>query len=484
MANSLKLGITTIGDLLLKDIITRDIKGKSIENISLQIPQYQRPYKWTSKNVIQLVDDILEAKNQNKETYRVGTLILHQTNETESIFDIVDGQQRTISFALLLKALEKDNVAFLEERVAENYHNIKNIRGNFRTLERRISNIESKERLEFLDYIVNNCELITVITSDISEAFQFFDSQNSRGKKLYPHDLLKAYHLREMNHLNASQIEEVVKTWEDLDQKKLSLLFSEYLYRMKEWTKGNRCWELNEQNINHFKGLTKKDSFPYAQYFKGAYSYADNVNNSSVPFVSGTQGLKPFQLNSPIIAGKPFFDFAKHYFEILKDIQDNSKYEGYFINDNEIVKTLDLPKYKNGVGNRITRLLFDTSILLYVDRFCPVTPSKADLRMLDQFVVLTFIWSYSLRAQYYNLGWQSAQNYVMGNPEKINSFNIYKTISEADSPVSLFSSLSDRIEVLSNSSILASKEDLDKCDDNKVPLNYLHYFKRNKFMEN
>jgi len=27
-----------------------------------------------------------------------------------------------------------------------------------------------------LDYIKNNCELIVVITEDISEAFQFFDS--------------------------------------------------------------------------------------------------------------------------------------------------------------------------------------------------------------------------------------------------------------------------------------------------------------------
>lgn len=484
MANNLKLAITTIGDLLLNNTISRDINGKSIDNIRLHIPEYQRPYKWMSKNVIQLVDDIIEAKNQNKETYRVGTLILHQIKETEAVFDIVDGQQRTITFALLLKALKEVNIRFLEEKLSENHYNIKNIVGNFRTLDRRVGNIEEKERTEFLDYILNNCELITVITTDISEAFQFFDSQNARGRKLYPHDLLKAYHLREMNHLKASEIEDVVKIWENLDQKKLSLLFSEYLYRMKEWTKGNRAWELNEHNIHHFKGLTKNDSYPYAQYFKGAYSYAEMINNSSVPFVTGNQGLKPFQLNSPIVAGKPFFDFAKHYFEILKDIQDNSKYEGYFINDNEIVKTLDLPKYKNGVGNRITRMLFDTSILLYVDRFCPVTPSKSDLKMFDQFVVLAFIWAYSLRAQYYNLGWQSAQNYIFGNPEKINSFNIYKLLSEAESPISLFSALSDRLNILPNSKILASKDGVDDFDENKVALNYIYYFKSNKFTEN
>lgn len=41
---------------------------------------------------------------------------------------------------------------------------------------------------------------MVVITVDkISEAFQLFDSQNTRGRALYPHDLLKAYHLREIH---------------------------------------------------------------------------------------------------------------------------------------------------------------------------------------------------------------------------------------------------------------------------------------------
>ncbi len=482
MASGLKLGITTINDLLLNNSITRDDSKKRIEKIQLQIPNYQRPYKWTAKNVIQLLDDIIDARSQNKEIYRVGTLILHQDEKDQSIYSIVDGQQRTITFSLILHAMGIGNVRFLEQPLTDNYFNNRNIRANYRTLERRIGNIEKAEHADLLNYIRFNCELIVVITKDISEAFQFFDSQNARGKKLYPHDLLKAYHLREMNHLKSIEIEEAVKVWEDLDQKKLSLLFSEYLYRMKEWTKGNKAWELNEQNIHHFKGLTKKDTFPFAQYFKGAFAYADMVNQSTIPFVTGTHNLKPFQLNSPIVAGKPFFEYSKHYFEILKDIQDNSKYEGYFINDNLIVKTLDLRKYKNGVGNNITRLLFDTSILLYVDRFCPAKPSKSDLKMFDQFVVLSFIWAYSLRAQYVNLGWQSAQNYIMGNDDKINSLNIFKTITESDSPINLFSILSDKLSVLSDD-IKASKDKIDEKDESGIYQNYLYFFKLNKFLE-
>ncbi len=482
MSKSLSLAITKIGDLLLRNKITQNKDNNSVTNVKLVIPNYQRPYKWTARNVTQLLDDIVHAKNENKEIYRVGTLILHRDEKT-SVYNIVDGQQRTITFSLLLKALDVDTISFLGERLTDNPHNKRNVANNFRALKRRIDNIgDKRDKIELREYIENNCELIVVITEDISEAFQFFDSQNARGKKLYPHDLLKAYHLREMNHLEVSAIEKVVKRWEELPQKDLASLFSDYLYRLKEWTKGNKAWELSEHNIDKFKGITQQDNFPYAQFYKGAFAYANMVNGSAMPFVSGMRDLKPFQLDTPIIAGKSFFDYSKHYFDILKDIQNNDKYEGYFINDNDIVKTLDLRKYKNGVGNRITRLLFDTSILLYVDRFCPTDrPSKMDLEMLDQFVVFAFIWAYSLRAQYYNLGWQSTQNYIIGNRELFNSFNIYKTIVEADSPVSLLSTLSDKITPLQIDNIKANKEDIDANEDG-IYQNYLYYFRINKFI--
>lgn len=480
MATCLKLAITRIGDLLLHDKITQDKNGSAITDIDLVIPDYQRPYKWTSKNAIQLLDDIVDAKNENKETYRVGTLILHQEREA---YNIVDGQQRTITFSLLLKALGVDTIKFLEQPLANNPFNIRNIPNNYRILERRVNNIiDDRDRKELLDYIENNCELIVVITENLSEAFQFFDSQNARGKKLYPHDLLKAYHLREMNDLDVTEIEKVVKGWEELDQKELSALFSDYLYRVKEWTNGNKAWELNGSNIHKFKGITRQDNFPYAMFYKGAFAYADSVNHSSMPFVSGIRNLKPFQLDTPIVAGKPFFDYAKHYFEILKDIQNNDKYEGYYINDNDIMKTLNLRTYKNGVGNRITRLLLDTAILLYVDRFCPERPTKADLEMLDQFVVFAFVWAYSLRAQYYNVGWLAAQNFIMGN-DVMNSFNIYKIITEWDSPISLLSALSDRVNPIPEGKIKAKMDNVEEQDEDGVYQNYLHYFKANKFME-
>lgn len=495
MGNSinLQLGITKIGDLLLRRMISEVNGDKPLENIELVIPNYQRPYKWTAKNAIQLLDDIIEAKNDNKEVYRVGTLILHYDKDND-IYNIVDGQQRVTTFALLLLAfLEEKEIKFLNQQVTDNPYTRENVANNFRAFERRRDAMTEKRHddrniKDLRDFIEKQCELIVVITSDISEAFQFFDSQNARGKKLYPHDLLKAYHLREMNDIGVEETEKIVKRWENTEQKELAGLFGEYLFRVREWLRGNYAWELNEHNIDKFKGISKRDNSPYAQFFKGAFAYADMVNRSAMPFVSGMHNLNPFQLDAPIVAGKPFFDYTNHYFEILKDIQNNEKYVGYFVNGNEIVKTLDLPKYRNGVGNRITRKLFDLAALLYVDRFCPDKPTQNDLDLFEQFLVLDFIWAYSLRAQYYSLGWASAQKYIMGNAGVINSFNLYKCISEAPSPTSLLSELADKIKPLPKGKLALNarvdnikEKEIDRKDGSKVYSYYLYYFNEYKF---
>ena len=77
---------------------------------NLRIPEYQRPYKWTEKNVNQLIDDIRD--NLDKSAYRIGTLVIHN-NKEEGKLDIVDGQQRTITLFLLaikiLPLIEENN---------------------------------------------------------------------------------------------------------------------------------------------------------------------------------------------------------------------------------------------------------------------------------------------------------------------------------------------------------------------------------------
>ena len=505
MGKPLTLAFTNVRDLLIEHKLTESGESSIDEPIRLSIPNYQRPYKWSEKNVLQLFEDIVQANDSNRERYRMGTLILHKAEKDDGAptYEIVDGQQRVITLTLLLRAFcqvlevqsEEGKLALLEQKLKDNPDSGYNIPTNYRALERRVDKLGSVDKREALfEYVKNNCELIVIITDDVSEAFQFFDSQNARGKKLYPHDLLKAFHLREMRELDASEVENIVQAWESLDQQQLALLFSDYLFCIKQWVRGNPAYSFSEHDIQLFKGVSGHNNFPYAQFYKGAYSYAKEINDSRVPFVTGMQGLRPFQLDTPIIAGKPFFEYAQHYFAILEDVRDNRKYEGYFVNDNDIVKTLDT-YYKYGTGNQITRRLFDTAVLLYIDRFCPDVPSKKDLDTLDEFVEQAFVWAYSLRAQSAKLGWKQAQKYILAryekNDRKTNSFNIYKTIIESESPRDLLGTLSELMQPLTKKDVRErsrgknSREakgwEISRQDGDEIYEDYLHHFKQAKY---
>ena len=491
MGKNLTLAITSIGDLLLHNRISLSQEGKPIEGVRVCIPEYQRPYKWTARNAIQLLDDIIEARNDNKEVYRVGTLILHKTQrDGEDVYDIVDGQQRTITFALLLHALyeleeeaNRRSIGLLMQNIGSNKHTCRNIPINLNAFRRRIRKVSdsdggkdhehTRDMQTLREFIETQCELIVVITDDISEAFQFFDSQNARGKALYPHDLLKAYHLREMSDVPSGETEEIVKRWEKIPQRELADFFGEYLYRLKEWMNGNVADELCEANIHKFKGVNRASRAPYARFYKGAYAYASQINSLSIPGVLGIQDVSPFQLNAPIIAGKPFFEYADHYYSLLYDIRHNDKFEGFYIKGNKIVEVLDT-HFKSGTGNLIARQLFDMALLLYVDRFSPATyPSRTEVSLFERFVRYAFVWAYSLRAQHYRLGWPSAQNYIMGKGGLINALNIFKVISDSDTPTSLMSSLDELLVPLTWDKIKHSDRNIEKYLQFFISYNFL-----------
>ena len=197
---------------------------------NLIIPEYQRPYKWTIKNVNQLIDDIFLFKD-NK-SYRFGTIVLHKENkDKKDILNIVDGQQRTITLFLIILAIKNSEKAkdYLTKHTNssldinskfkfKNSISKYNINQNYQEISRRIKDFDT----HVINFILEKCEFVVITLSDISEAFQFFDSQNARGKDLEPHDLLKAFHLREMFDSSEEEKTKVVKVWENMDQSKLS----------------------------------------------------------------------------------------------------------------------------------------------------------------------------------------------------------------------------------------------------------------------
>ena len=75
------------------------------DEVVFSIPEYQRPYLWGRDHCDKLWQDI-EAfiASDNKDRYFFGTIIIScEDNDTK--FKLIDGQQRTTTFLLLLKAL-------------------------------------------------------------------------------------------------------------------------------------------------------------------------------------------------------------------------------------------------------------------------------------------------------------------------------------------------------------------------------------------
>ena len=69
------------------------------------IPEYQRPYSWSIANCDKLWQDIVVyIVEGNKDRYFFGTIIIN-CQDNDSKYSLIDGQQRTTTFLLLLKAL-------------------------------------------------------------------------------------------------------------------------------------------------------------------------------------------------------------------------------------------------------------------------------------------------------------------------------------------------------------------------------------------
>lgn len=70
-------------------------------NVTYNIPIYQRNYSWKDENIDTLVQDILKER----QGYYLGNVIVTEYADKDNFFDIVDGQQRITTIALILLAI-------------------------------------------------------------------------------------------------------------------------------------------------------------------------------------------------------------------------------------------------------------------------------------------------------------------------------------------------------------------------------------------
>lgn len=110
------------------------VSVKQLLEMQLSIPPYQRPYKWTIRNMEDLVSDISNAigdaeRYRTEFKYRIGTIILHKDGGR---LNIVDGQQRIISLILLNLYLDERFKCSVMKRQFTNKISQTNIHANYR----------------------------------------------------------------------------------------------------------------------------------------------------------------------------------------------------------------------------------------------------------------------------------------------------------------------------------------------------------------
>jgi len=221
------------------------------------VPAFQRPYSWTTVEAGQLLEDILGAAGlggkagAEEPDYFLGTILLldnadgglPKSREREPrLFDIIDGQQRLVTLAILAAVLRDlgterwrwgarnrldhlilaDTTAsrqfggkfrievsareqsFLEtyvqgrgactaaptaEDLSEAEERLLAVRDYFL---REVSALDEADRRKLADYLCDQCHFVVVLTRDIDRAHRLFTVLNERGRALQRNDILKA----------------------------------------------------------------------------------------------------------------------------------------------------------------------------------------------------------------------------------------------------------------------------------------------------
>jgi hypothetical protein len=411
--------------------------AKFLADHSLVIPPYQRPYKWTTKNVVQLFDDIATFKT--KQTYRLGTIVFH---EDGGLRNIVDGQQRTITLLLAVRALIREKLQSLDRKdlrdqlvslegsiFQPNFTSevsIFNIHTNYREVVRIVSRADFTE--DMIDFLLNKCEVVTFGLGDLSEAFQFFDSQNARGRDLEPHDLLKAYHLREFDTSDERAKAATVADWENCETQELAGLFAEYLFRIRNWSRGASARYFGKKDTPLFKGihLGRVSRYPYVESLRIAHHFVDHYNGQYERRIVGDQLPFPFQLDQTIINGSRFFEMIAHYRMKVSGIAKASHRLGTLApgtslerQAEEIMQVINRYPGKNRDGDLYVRGIFDCLLIYYLDKFGDAEVSRA--------VEKIFIWAYTIRMRMQVVQLATVDNYVL-------STGVFQRIKEATEP--------------------------------------------------
>lgn len=268
--------------------------------VKYTIHYYQREYQWQTKQIEELLSDLIEeffefysdtderSKVLDYGHYFMGSIVL--TNEDNAI---IDGQQRLTSLTLLLIYLyhqledEEERAEVLQliyskkagtktynihvpempERfdvmnallqnqymdVSKHSETIKNIYNRFSDIESIMNDVLPNNAIEmFKDWLIDNVDFIRIVAQTEQDAHKIFVSMNDRGLSLTPTEMLKGYLLSKIEN------NEVRQQANDLWKKRIlelkSLGKEEESDFIKNWIRSQYAETIRERKKNALPG--------------------------------------------------------------------------------------------------------------------------------------------------------------------------------------------------------------------------------------
>ncbi len=286
------------------NVILETMLLQDVFSLKLRIPNYQRIYCWPQKNVELLLDDIFSLRGHR---YHLGTLILQKKGDD---YDIIDGQQRTVTLALILRAMGKNKIQLLNESF-DSVEAQKYVGYNRYLIETYLDRYYPEKRIDIANRILKEVSFDVLVLQDSSLelAYTFFSTQNARGKALTDYELLKSHHLRYIPENYESQQRHLAKMWDELlvkserdnGDKSVSIILGIYIYCLRKWTR-NQYWYIKEPNRvkNEFEAAPTIPEIP--------------------PF-----GEK-FDFMDPIQGGTHFFAFVNKFIQYYNLFSETKQY--------------------------------------------------------------------------------------------------------------------------------------------------------------
>lgn len=353
--NSIVIGIINFKNLREGEIWIRGAskcENQKIEGFKLHIPDYQRPYAWGEKQVETLLNDLKDVIESDKKSYLLGSLILHkeeqkQNGKKQKYLNIVDGQQRLVTLALICKALDGKSGFLMQEKFPHS-ESQKNLQNNYiyikKWFERNQKEVGNFKGLLLDPKNKDKIEFVCIVTPNLDDAFIFFDSANSKGKALETYDLVKAYHLSIMNQSGEkSCIKLCAKNFEKLcgRTKRVHKLFYELLFPVRKWIVMKSEFYVPTEITQSYKDKCYEEfCVEIPKWIKGICR-GQSKNNMGI--------LQEFE------GGKDFFDYIEKYNEIISHIENLALWK-------------KLRKIE-GSGNKYLRFLFEMAMMVYFDKY-------------------------------------------------------------------------------------------------------------------